>query len=180
MSKKVLNFWKARKEGGGAALFFEYKTDSNRSCFVSMMPQGGSRKEWSKDKRINVKLGLSDIGALLAVINGATNGCGTLKGDRWSGLYHESPNGGNSSIQFHIYEKTGGFIFGLSRQGQQGADVERLSVGLTIQEVQLLRVFLEDMARVLMVDDYQVGNESSGEPVSVATASSESDEDIPF
>lgn len=183
MSNRKLSFWKPRKDGGGSAVFFEFKPDS---CFVVMMPQGASSKDWNREGRINVKLGLTDVGALLAVLNNYMDGLGTFtpgkdgKDGRWSGLYHDSQNGGNSSIQLYRYDKTGDFIFGLSRQKTKGGQVESYSVRITFPEAQLMRVILEDMARSLMVDTYQGNDENTNrEPVNSGVSSGD-DENVPF
>ena len=60
-----------------------------------------------------VKLGLNDIGDMLAVINGRKNGCGTFKESKvagkdgeWSGLYHKNQQG-NAIIHFKDFDNQG-------------------------------------------------------------------------
>lgn len=137
-----LNFWKNRKDGKGSMLGVEYSADAS-AIFLTGMPQReGQENSFDSDKKVTAKLGLPDIGELLAVLTGKTEGTGK-KNDKgfWTGLFHENSSGNSViSLSWSSNEAYPGYNFSLStdREGNK----QRLAIGLTVGEGVQLELFL--------------------------------------
>lgn len=136
-----VNFWKPNSKNEGAAAFFNYSEGSN-CVFLKMMPQAsdGSDSKFDSSRSLNVKLGQSDIGELLAVIMCRKDGAGNKKENKWSGLYHEGKTG--SSVIGFSRADNGNVFLSISYKAD-GSDAVRLSIPMTLGELECLRVFLE-------------------------------------
>ena len=157
--KKCLNFWRPANSGKGAACFLEF---NEGTLWMSFMPQGGADgKKFDKSKKINAKLSTQDIGEFLAVINGRREGLGT-KNEKgyFSGLVHKIRDSKNSSI-IGLSPSDTGYFLSLSavREGQEN---QRLSVGLSGADMEVLGVFLRTVL-VELFDKEPV--EATAEPV---------------
>lgn len=164
-----LAFWKPRKNNDGHAAIFEL---NDRGLWLTMMPQDGE-KSFDSSRKANSKLGLSDVAEMLAVITNRKEGAGYQKDGKWSGMYHQSRKEGDSSI---IGFQNGQYGYQLSLSVKRGGNTQRCSVGLTDGELELMRVYLERAALVLM-------DESAQEPqaqTSMAATSQSDDYDHPF
>lgn len=132
--------FKPNKDSKGSCLMINYDNDA-QVYFMEMRPQkSGTERSFDKDKRLVVALGLPDIGEILAVIKGRKGGLGTLKGEKWSGIYHETDKN-SSSISMEFNDKYGTFYVSLGRK--VGSDVTRLGIPLTLGECVILENYLE-------------------------------------
>ncbi len=136
-----IGFWRPY-QGKGAAAMLEFST--NRNCFfLSIMPEGGQNgKKFDADKRINCKLGLQDVGAILSVINGRAEGLGTKDAKGYfSGLVHKIE--GNDEVKYINLapNEKGQYFLGISSKKGQDAAV-RLSVSMGAGDMELTRQFL--------------------------------------
>ncbi len=130
--------WKPNKEGKGNAAIFEYSGEK-ASVFVTMMPQvPGEQRRFDQAKKVNLKLGPSDIGEILAVLNGRIEGIGR-KNDAgfWSGLHHESPSG---VTKISLSKGDYGLVFRVA--SERGEVKTANSVGISTGEAEQLKVFL--------------------------------------
>lgn len=135
-----VTFFKARKDNTGSALQFRIAED-NGNVFMTMFPQTGERS-FNWEKRIFVSLNASEMGEMLAVIEGYIGGCGKPEEKDgktfYQGFYHKTPNS-NSSIKFAKYND--GFATGLrsERNGTSGEYKCILTIGEAFQLRELLR-----------------------------------------
>lgn len=146
--KEEFQLWKPKKDGKGAAAIFSYSPDKN-AIFVTMMPQKAgddNSRSFDNEARINVKLGLNDVGEILRVLTGKAEGLGTKKDKYWSGLYHQNANG-NSSI--NLSRGDYGLIFRISVS--RGDDNKAYNVGVTEGEANILEMFLRTYAPRMFV-----------------------------
>lgn len=99
-----LMFYKAKKDGKGAAGQWSLSGERN-SVFLEMTNQVGfddnknAKFDWNN--KIRFKLGVNDIGEILAVLVGVQNGVGPFdtSGNKNKGLFHSNPNG-NAILYF--------------------------------------------------------------------------------
>lgn len=140
MSFKI---FKPRNNGEGAASQWELNKD--KECmFVEFALQNETKDhsysfDWN-NKAI-MKLGLTDIGEILATLTDLQNGMGPLDGEgRSKGIYHQTPKG-NTILQLAKNKKTTGYFIRLS-QKLQGQDPKVFQHAITFAEVSLLIVLL--------------------------------------
>ncbi len=146
--------YRANNAKTGTACKVQFKLDGKgkfprKLMFLSMAKQTGVDAEnnatfgW-KDAGLytNVMLGMPDVTALLAVLEGKKNFVGQ---DAKKGLYHENAKG-NARINFSVNEK-GGFWFGTSTQRDSDKAVVKLSLALNVEEGIELRILLETFIR---------------------------------
>lgn len=88
--------------------------------FLEVAPQlpdkdtnGNDRFDW--DNSITVKMGVADIGEVLAVLDGKKDAVGGEKGT----LFHETPGGGNKVVGFSWLKDRGQFGLKVSAQDAQ-------------------------------------------------------------
>lgn len=135
------NLWKPYQGKGAAALFSASENNGVVSVFLKMMPENPDKPEsFDNESAITVKLGLNDLGELLAVIRGVKAGAGKLKDDKWSGIYHQTDKS-QSSILFERTET--GFRLGVYRKDKNAKEGRRLGVGVTESESMILNRFIE-------------------------------------
>jgi hypothetical protein len=101
---KALVFYKAKKDGNGAASQWSLSSEKN-SIFLEMTNQKGkdennnARFDW--ENKIRFKLDETDIGEILAVLMNLQNGIGPFDTDKkkHKGLFHSNPKG-NAILYF--------------------------------------------------------------------------------
>jgi hypothetical protein len=142
-----LSFWKPNREGNGAAAFLQFspaREGREASFWLTMMPESGSDTgpKFDKSKSLSAKLGLTDVGEILAVCTGRSPGLGK-KNDKgyWSGLFHKSGETNSTVITLNQGSAGDNLFFGIStdREGNKN----RLFVSITAGEREQIRVFLE-------------------------------------
>jgi len=163
-----LSFWRPNKSNNGAAAIFTLQQDG--STWLKMMPQNGDgERSFDNAASINVKIGLGDIGPMLAVINGQVDGIGTkAEGSKfWSGILHKFGES-STAVNFAKNDK-GGYYFGISRKVGAGEPV-RMNISLSVGDGQNFRVFLERAAWAAMFNEYNNGGgNDGGEPEQAET-----------
>lgn len=144
MTDRQLAFWRPNQKNTGSVAFLE---SNIRGVFLSFMPQGNvNGKKFDKSKKINAALGIEDIGEMLAVINGRTEGLGKKTDKGFSGLIHKIQGSNNSSI-IGFSPSENGYYLSLSAV-RDGGSPQRLSVSLGAGNMETLGVFL----RTILVD----------------------------
>lgn len=112
--------------------------------------QGNSTFAWKDEKRcVTMKLGETDIGELLSVLNGQKGGCGT-KDDKgmWKGLFHQNDRG-STVLQFSALpprEEGGVHSYGL-RISAKRKDADKpvmVQHMISVSEGEILKVLLQD------------------------------------
>lgn len=99
-----------------------------------------------KEKTVVMKLGLVDVGELLAVVNGVKSGAGGAKG-----LYHENDKG-NTTLQFTLMDsKDGGPPVGywLRLAAKRDSKLIEIKLLVTFGEAEILRVLLSEYVKKL-------------------------------
>lgn len=131
-------FWKPY-DGKGAVAFIEFNP-KNGNFFVMMAPERAEAPKTFNmvDGKINFKLGLTDIGEILAVTRGMKDGAGVEKNGKFS-LYHENDTG-STVLTFNKNDRSG-VSMGLSTKRGEDAPY-RIGLNLTLAEVVLVEQFL--------------------------------------
>lgn len=133
-SFEITENWKNKRKFDTVKIFLvgakEIESDGENSAFA------WSDKENHSDKIINFKLGQSDLGELLAVLNRRKNSAGSGK----YGIYHENQKG-NSALQFKWLEDKQTFSLRLS--SKVGDDLTVISHYVSVAEAEELKVLLE-------------------------------------
>lgn len=121
-------FYKAQNEGNGSAS--QWNLGSNKdSVFLEMANQkgkdakGNASFDW--DNKIRFKLGISDIGEILAVLVGLQEGIGPIDPSKkkHKGLYHSNPKG--NSILYFGKDNSGRFrIYISAKRGEEKTVVQ--------------------------------------------------------
>lgn len=137
-ARQEVNLWKPNSEKRGAAALISFSNKHN--CFwLKMMPQSGENS-FDNTKAINIKLGVTDIGSLLVVLTGRSEGIGR-KNEKgyWSGIFHENSKG-SSTVDLSVGQ------YGLSLSASQKTGDEqavRYRVGVTPSEAMCLEVLFK-------------------------------------
>jgi hypothetical protein len=110
--------YKAKPDGSGAASQFEFSKDKGCVFFeiAAQLPtkdeNGNATFNWKK--KLVFKLGVTDMGELLSVLDGVKNGAGPKEkdNDKYKGLFHSNKDG-NAVLKFEkgMYA---GYYIGLS------------------------------------------------------------------
>lgn len=132
-----------KKETGGAVKFNLHKT--GKFSFMKAAPQigpmGGEKVfGWEDEQSINVKMGLNDCGALLAVIVGLKNE---------AKLFHKTDTD-NKGITFTHVPERGGYSLKITHQIEGNADVHSVFIGVSYEESMILKVYLEATVREML------------------------------
>lgn len=132
-----MNFWKPNRDGNGHAALFNYGGED--CAYLSMMPQKGERN-FDSEKKINVKLNVTDFGELLSVLTGMQDSAGGVKDEKPAGLFHKNQSG-HSVIKLYRSDKRPGYVLAVSKKYNDV--MSNAFIGLTLGEAESLRVFLE-------------------------------------
>lgn len=132
-----------KKETGGAVKFNLHKT--GKFSFMKGAPQvgpmGGEKVfGWEDEKSINVKMGLNDCAALLAVIFGLKNE---------AKLFHKTDTDNKGILFTHVPER-GGYSLKITHQMEGNANVSSVFVGVSYEESMILKVYLEAVVREML------------------------------
>lgn len=146
--------YRSQQNGKGAASRWQI---NERGLFLDIANQIGSTPEgngvfgWrGKDGEsfITMKLGLVDIGELLAVLNGIKDGCGQEKMEggklTYKNLFHKNANG-NTTLAFAPWIKDGrlnGYSLRITMQVGTSPSTS-ISHSVSVSDAQCLRVLLE-------------------------------------
>ena len=149
--------YKPNKNSTGAASRLEMKTVITErgdveirdvQLFWVASPQTGTDekgqasfawREQDDKKSVTLKLGESDVGELLAVLNNEKEEAGQ-SGGKFSGIYHQNPNG---STTFSFKKAEGkGYYIRLAKK-PNGGELTEVKHTLSFGEAQILKVLLE-------------------------------------
>jgi len=140
-----LKMYKARKDGSGVASQLDMNVNS-KSVFLGMANQDGpikdNKSKFDWEKQIRFKLGMQDIGEILAVLEGRQDGVGQVHSDtgKHRGLFHQSENG-NAVLYFTRGRSTGFYIKLSVRRGE---DQRELQHTMTNGEGVILGILLKN------------------------------------
>lgn len=140
------NIYRANKTGTGHAAQFETrKTAKGWSTFLSLAKQiPGEDKRFDWNNKINVSLGLDDLGKIASIINRR------VKSEEK--IYHESPDKSNKMIKIGPSNNGG---YGLSVSHKIGSnDPIRMSVMLSEADASNLSYLIEKSVLSQMVVEY--------------------------
>ncbi len=138
--------YKARKAGGGAALRFDFNP-SREAIFAEFAPQrAGAEREFDWENKMVFKLGVSDIGKIMAFFEGKTGAALDLYHDPTKSLANAAGAGaanasGIKNASLAVAKTERGFAFKLSQQDATGS-LHSVSVNVGEDEAALLRVLL--------------------------------------
>lgn len=159
--KRKLSIYRPNNKGDGAAAQFEF-TDGKDAVWLSMAPQNGEKSFNWKEGKINVKLGIYELGAILAVCEGRVGGLGQPDGKGgYKGSIHQIQGQDQNSTIIGLTPAAGkedqpARYLSISAK-RNGEVLPRLSVGLGTGEREVLAVFCRHAMLEMMVDDYQGG-----------------------
>lgn len=148
------SMYRAQRDGKGAASQWQI---NDKGLFIDIANQTGTTPEgngvfgWrGKDgeSSITMKLGLPDIGELLAVLNGIKDGCGQEKMEggkvSYGNLFHKNANG-STTLAFAPWIKDGrlnGYNLRVTSKVGSGSATS-ISHSVSVSDAQCLRVLLE-------------------------------------
>ncbi|HOB72949.1 MAG TPA: hypothetical protein PKG54_00350 [Phycisphaerae bacterium] len=141
---KAFQIYKPRREGGGCASGWELNADKE-AVFLDVAAQIGqmegetnARFDWAN--KLTMKLGVTDIGELLAVLERRQKGIGPSKDGRHRGLFHKTAAGTTTLIFEESLQQPGWHL----RIGVQkaGGEVQNLSHSISPGEGATLLVLL--------------------------------------
>jgi len=137
--------YKPTKAQTGGAIKFNVQRSGKASfmkCALQIAPMGGSRVfDWEDENAINVKMGLTDLGQMLAVIFGK---------QKEAKLFHKTESD-NKIVEFTPTgnpERPGYYLKVSHKRGN--AEPKRLSVGVTVAEAMILKVYIENAIKALL------------------------------
>lgn len=137
--RRNINVYKANSKNTGSAAQFSMSRD-NDCMFMECAKQIAamdSERPYDWDNKICVKLGVSDIAKLLEYL--------TAKAPEFPlKLFHQTPGGGNKSVELKYQEYKGrpGYFMSVSAQKPDG-DATKLSIPIGMDEAQLLLIALK-------------------------------------
>jgi hypothetical protein len=152
-----LTLWKPNREGKGAAAILQFspaREGKDPSFWLTMMPETGNESgpKFDKTKSLSAKLGLNDIGEILAVCSGRTQGLGK-KNEKgyWTGLFHKSGETNSTVITLNKGNTDGDNFFLAVSAERDGQKLPRYNVSVTPGEMELVRRFIETYISDLFV-----------------------------
>ncbi len=95
--------YKPRKSGEGSASQWNLNVDK-KSVFLELSQQIGTEQKFDWENKICIKLGVNDIGELIATLENRQQ---SINGGK--GLFHQTPNG-SSSLSMSKNDKGGWFL----------------------------------------------------------------------
>lgn len=135
---------KRENEGTDIALYLtmakQTGTDENDNAQFDWRTWNKETNSWNPSSSISFKLGLTDIGELLAVINGQKSEAG-MEG---KGLYHSNDNG-SSTLHFSPWVKDGklmGYNLKVYSKAKDSKDGNSISHSVSVSESEILRELL--------------------------------------
>jgi len=151
---KSLRFYKAQKDSGGAASQWDLNL-KDEAVFFTMAKQlnaqdakGNATFDW--EHKSVFKLGIQDIGELLAVLEGKKDGVGPYDNQqKYKGLYHSWKD--MNSVLYFTRGREAGFFVGLSVKKHEQQN--RVKHSLTDGEGSSLRVFLQKSLELILFTD---------------------------
>lgn len=155
--KREYRVYKPNNNGSGSASSWQISTkivDSKeeKNVFLDLANQKPSNNDnaaFDWDSKLTAKLGLNDLGDMLAVLRGLKDGVGNLKDGKRSGLYHQNSKG-NTVIYFNENVKDNllqGYSLRVSKKSDQNQSAVNHS--LTVSEGQVLLLFLQEAVSAL-------------------------------
>ena len=145
--RQDVNIYKPNSRQTGAAV--QFKMANNDDCmFLECSKQiapTDSPRPYDWENKIIVKLGLPDISKLLLYLKLDKPGA-PLK------LYHESPAGGNKTVELKYQEFKGrpGYFMTVSYQRDKGEQAHRVSAPIGLDEAEILKVALSMGIEVIL------------------------------
>jgi len=148
----VYKIYRAKTNGGGVASQFELDR-SKKAVWFSMAPQldkaatdKDAKFDW-KNNKLSVKLGLVDIGELLAVLDRKQSGVGPQGSDgKHKGLFHRNKTG-CATVSF-AFNDSGILYIGIGIK-KKSDNVKRLYHSVSNGEAAILRVLLRQAVLIL-------------------------------
>lgn len=141
---RELKFYKPRQNGQGAASTWSFSAEK-QAVFLEManqMPSDSEHARFDWDNRLALKLGLPDLGELLAVLDGRKPAAGPKRDDgKFSGLFHRSTRG-DAALAFARSTADDGFHMKIGVR-KDGGEPRTTAHSLTEGEGCVLRVALE-------------------------------------
>ncbi len=153
----TFKIFKPRQNGEGAASQWEFNPKPEKRCmFLESAPQKNIKGDkdtnasFDWDNKITMKLGLLDMGEILATFTGLQKGAGPLDGEgRHKGIYHQPPGGNkNTILQIAINKSQTMYYLRLS-QKSQGQEMKSVEHAITFAEASVLAVLLRRAIEVL-------------------------------
>lgn len=126
---EVMIFWEAAPQ---------LSIDENSNATFDWASQ-----ENKEGKSITMKLGMVDLGEILAVLNGRKDFVGTKKDQ---GLFHKTDESHNKGFQFYLDDQGRGYYFRMSEKGPSG--LKQVRHGLSFSDGELLKVVLSEAVRL--------------------------------
>jgi hypothetical protein len=142
-----------RKQTGGAIKFNVHKT--GKFSFMKAAQQIAAMGEsrvfgWEDEDSINVKMGLSDLGAFLSVIEG-------FAADGVAKLFHKT-DADNKIIEFTHVPDRGGYSLKISHK-RGDSEARNVFVGVTYAEAMILKVYIENTIQEMLQAAVWTGEE---------------------
>jgi hypothetical protein len=154
--KQEWRCYKPKNDGKGAASKLQIVVKEKKVgdkvfprvlLFLTSAPQDGvdenknARFLWDSDEKTNVCLGEPDVADMLLVLGGVKDGLGTLKGDKWSGLFHQNEKAKTNSI-INLTRLSGGFALSVSTKS--GNNSVRVGHMISWGEGEILKILLTE------------------------------------
>jgi len=147
---KPFILYKAKRDGGGAASQWCVSSKKD-SVFLEMADQKGkdsnNNPTFNWDKKIKFKLGVSDLGELLAVLRGIQSGVGPVDKDqnKHKGLFHQNDNG-NSVLYFAKDDRN---ILRMCLSTKKGDERTRVQHAISTGEACVLETLLSRAVEII-------------------------------
>jgi len=141
---KSFQIYKPRKGGGGCASQWEMASAGN-AVFLEFAAQIGTMQDDENAKfdwpnKLKMKLGISDLGEIIACLERRQKGIGPAREGKHRGLFHKNARG-TASLLFEESQQGAGWHMKIGVQ-KTGAEVQNLSHALTPGEGATLLVLL--------------------------------------
>lgn len=141
---KAFQIYKPRRGGGGCASQWELGSAGN-AVFLEMAAQVGTmdddvnaRFDWPH--KLKMKLGVTDLGEIIACLERRQKGIGPLKNGKHRGLFHKNARG-TATLLFEESQQAPGWHLKIGIQ-KTGGDVQNLSHAIAPGEGATLLVLL--------------------------------------
>ncbi len=132
-TKELLVFWTGALQNG--------KDKNNNAVFAWPSKSDNT----NINKSVIFKLGQTDLGEIIAVLNGIKNEVGLATGNFKGSLFHKNENG-NTTLGF-TKAKDLGYYVRLAKKTNTSSQLIEVKHTLSFSEGEILRVLLEDIVR---------------------------------